>query len=166
MKVTLDVNGQARTLEVEPRKSLLDVLREDLRLTGAHAGCEHGVCGACTVLMDGTAVRACLVLAVQADKAAITTIEGLAPAPGELGLVQDAFCEAHGLQCGFCTPAMILTAHALLQANPDPDRQDIVDAISGNLCRCTGYGQVVEAIEIAAARVRRANRGASEGIEP
>ena len=125
-------------------------------LTGAHAGCEHGVCGACTVLIDGEPARSCLMFAVQADGYAITTIEGLAPAPGELSVVQDAFCETHGMQCGYCTPAMILTAHALLARNPSPSREDIVEAISGNVCRCTGYGQIVEAIELAAARVSRA----------
>ena len=157
MKATLKVNGRTAAIDVEPRKTLLDALREDLGLVGSHAGCEHGVCGACTVLLDGDPVRACLIFAVQADGYEITTIEGLAPAPGELSVVQDAFCETHGLQCGYCTPGMILTGHALLQRNPDPSRDDIVDAISGNICRCTGYGQIVEAIEFAADRLRKAN---------
>jgi carbon-monoxide dehydrogenase small subunit len=147
-------------LEVEPRMTLLDCLRETLSLTGAHAGCEHGVCGACTVLLDGVAVRSCLMFAVQADGYRITTIEGIAPGPGELSLIQDAFCETHGMQCGYCTPAMILTAHALLANNPAPTREEIVEAISGNICRCTGYAQIVEAIALAADRVRGANRPA------
>ena len=120
MKVDLNVNGCTRTVDVEPRKSLLDTIREDLGLTGTHVGCEHGVCGACTVLLDGEPVRSCLLLAVQADGYRITTIEGIAPAPGELSIVQDAFCETHAMQCGYCTPAMVLSAHALLQHNPNP----------------------------------------------
>ncbi len=154
----LRVNGQTCPIDVEPRMTLLDCLREKLGLTGAHAGCEHGVCGACTVLVDGMAVRSCLMFAVQADGRAITTIEGLTPAPGELSVLQDAFCETHGLQCGYCTPAMILAAHALLAGNASPSRADIVEAISGNICRCTGYAQIVEAIALAAERLRGANR--------
>jgi carbon-monoxide dehydrogenase small subunit len=161
MRVELSVNGQTHTLEVEPRMSLLDCLRERLSLTGAHAGCEHGVCGACTVLIDGTPVRSCLMFAVQADGYAITTIEGLAPGPGELSLLQDAFCETHGMQCGYCTPAMILTAHALLANNSAPTRAQIVEAISGNICRCTGYAQIVEAIALAAERMRGRNQPVS-----
>jgi carbon-monoxide dehydrogenase small subunit len=158
MQVELTINGAAHTVEVEPRMSLLDCLRDKLMLNGAHAGCEHGVCGACTVLADGAAVRSCLMFAVQADGIAVTTIEGIAPGPGELSLLQDAFCETHGLQCGYCTPAMILTAHALLAGNSSPTREDIVDAISGNICRCTGYAQIVDAIALAAERLRGANR--------
>jgi aerobic carbon-monoxide dehydrogenase small subunit len=157
MRAELTVNGAVHAVDVEPRTTLLDCLRDNLALTGAHAGCEHGVCGACTVLIDGTAVRSCLMFAVQADDMAITTIEGLAPAPGELSLLQDAFCETHGLQCGYCTPAMILAAHALLADNPAPTTDDIVAAISGNICRCTGYAQIVEAIALAAERMRGAN---------
>lgn len=157
MKVKLNVNGQQREVDIEPRKTLLDTLREDLLLVGSHAGCEHGVCGACTVLLDGEPSRSCLMFAVQADGYEITTIEGLAPAPGELSVVQDAFCETHGLQCGYCTPGMILTAHALLNHNDAPSREDIVEAISGNICRCTGYGQIVEAVEFAADRLRKTN---------
>ena len=123
-------------------------LREDFLLNGTHAGCEHGVCGACTVLVDGEPVRSCLMFAVQADGYEITTIEGLAPAPGELSVIQDAFCETHGLQCGYCTPGMILAAHALLQRTVTPTREDIVEAISGNICRCTGYGQIIEAVAV------------------
>jgi aerobic carbon-monoxide dehydrogenase small subunit len=158
MRVELDVNGERRAVEVEPRVSLLDCLREQCLLTGAHAGCEHGVCGACTVLLDGAPVRSCLMFAVQADGYAIATIEGVAPGPGELSPVQDAFCETHGLQCGYCTPAMILTAYALLAQNPAPSRAEIVEAISGNICRCTGYAQIVEAIALAAERLRGANQ--------
>jgi carbon-monoxide dehydrogenase small subunit len=157
MKVDLRINGVSRSAELEPRKTLLDALREDFLLHGTHAGCEHGVCGACTVLLDGEPVRSCLMFAVQADGYEITTIEGLAPAPGELSVVQDAFCETHGLQCGYCTPGMILAAHALLQRTITPTREDIVEAISGNVCRCTGYGQIIEAVAFAAARLRIAN---------
>jgi aerobic carbon-monoxide dehydrogenase small subunit len=158
MRVELAVNGAIHTIEVEPRMTLLDCLRETLTLTGAHAGCEHGVCGACTVLIDGVAVRSCLIFGVQADGCDITTIEGVAPAAGELAPIQDAFCETHGMQCGYCTPAMILTAHALLAVNPAPTRAEIVKAISANICRCTGYAQIVEAIELAAERMRGLNR--------
>ena len=157
MKVELRINGVVKSAEVEPRKTLLDTLRENFLLNGAHAGCEHGVCGACTVLVDGEPVRSCLMFAVQADGFEITTIEGLAPALGELSVIQDAFCETHGLQCGYCTPGMILAAHALLQRNVTPTREDIVEAISGNICRCTGYGQIVEAVQFAADRLRVAN---------
>jgi len=162
MRVELTVNGEARTVAVEPRTSLLDCLRDQLLLTGAHAGCEHGVCGACTVLLDGAPVRSCLMFAVQADGYAITTIEGLTPGPGELSPIQDAFCETHGMQCGFCTSGMLLVAHALLKRNPEPTREEIVEAISGNICRCTGYGQIVEAIALAARRLA----GSNVGVEP
>jgi len=158
MPTDLTVNGKRCHVDVEPRTTLLDCLRDTLGLTGTHMGCEHGICGACTVLIDGVPVRSCLMFAVQADGYAITTIEGVAPGPGELSVVQDAFCETHGMQCGYCTPAMILTAHALLAANPAPTREDIVDAISGNICRCTGYVQIVEAIALAAERLRGVNR--------
>jgi carbon-monoxide dehydrogenase small subunit len=157
MNVSLTVNGKSHDIDVEPRLTLLDALRDNLRLTGAHTGCEHGVCGACTVLVDGAPMRSCLIFAVQADGLDITTIEGLAPAPGELSMLQDAFCETHGMQCGYCTPGMVLTAHALLRDNPAPTREDIVSAISGNICRCTGYGQIVEAIELAARRIAGSN---------
>ena len=160
MRVELLVNGRTHVVDAEPRLSLLDCLRDKLGLLGAHAGCEHGVCGACTVLLDGAAVRSCLMFAVQADGREVTTIEGLTPAPGELSVLQDAFCETHGLQCGYCTPAMILAAHALLAGNAAPTRDDIVEAISGNICRCTGYAQIVEAIALAAVRMRSLNRPA------
>jgi carbon-monoxide dehydrogenase small subunit len=158
MKVELNVNNENHVVDVEPRLSLLDCLRDKLLLTGAHAGCEHGVCGACTVLIDGVAVRSCLMFAAQADGYAITTIEGLSPGPGELSPIQDAFCETHGMQCGYCTPAMILAAHALLAKNPQPTREEIVEAISGNICRCTGYAQIVEAIALSAERMRGQNQ--------
>ena len=155
--ITLTVNGTRVSRRVEARTHLVDFLRDELGLTGSHTGCEHGVCGACTVLADGEPIRSCLIFACQADGYKVTTIEALAPAPGELSVLQDAFCETHGLQCGYCTPAMILTAHALLAKNPTPSREDIVDAISGNICRCTGYGQIVEAIELAAERMKGLN---------
>jgi carbon-monoxide dehydrogenase small subunit len=157
MNVELRINGASRIADVEPRKTLLDTLRENFLLSGTHAGCEHGVCGACTILLDGAPVRSCLIFAVQADGYEITTIEGLSPAAGELSVIQDAFCETHGLQCGYCTPGMILAAHALLQQNDTPTRDDIVEAISGNICRCTGYGQIIEAVQFAADRLRKAN---------
>jgi carbon-monoxide dehydrogenase small subunit len=158
MRIKLTVNGTEHALDVEPRTTLLDTLRDHLDLKGAHAGCEHGVCGACTVLADGVAVRSCLMFAPQAEDVAITTIEGVTPGPGELSPVQDAFCETHGMQCGYCTPAMVLTAQALLADNPTPTREQIVEAISGNICRCTGYAQIIEAIALAAERMRGANR--------
>lgn len=153
----LEVNGRAWHVEVEDRTSLLDCLRDALGLYGTHAGCEHGVCGTCTILLDGAPVRACLMLAAQAEGHRITTIEGIAPRPGELSVVQDAFCETHAMQCGYCTPGMVLTAEALLATNPAPSRAEIIAAISGNLCRCTGYGQIVEAIALAADRRRGIN---------
>ena len=157
VEIELNVNGRDYAARVEPRKTLLDALRENFLLNGAHAGCEHGACGACTVLLDGAPVRSCLMFAVQADGYEITTIEGVAPAPGELSVVQDAFCETHGMQCGYCTGGMVLAAHALLRRNQDPSREDIVEAISGNICRCTGYGQIVEAIALAAKRLAGSN---------
>jgi len=163
INVELRVNGNPCRVAVEARATLLDCLRDNLGLTGTHVGCEHGICGACTVLLDGVPVRSCLMFAVQADGYAITTIEGLAPGPSELSVVQDAFCETHGMQCGYCTPAMILTAQALLANNPEPTREDIIEAISGNICRCTGYAQIVEAIALAAERLRGLNRP-SEGL--
>jgi carbon-monoxide dehydrogenase small subunit len=155
--VELNVNGRTVGVEVEPRRTLLDCLREDVGLTGTHAGCEHGVCGACTVLLDGEPVRSCLMLAVQSDGHVITTIEGLSPGPGELSILQDAFCETHGMQCGYCTSGMIIAGHALLARTLTPTRAEIVEAISSNICRCTGYGQIVEAIALAADRLRLAN---------
>jgi carbon-monoxide dehydrogenase small subunit len=157
VRIKLNINATQHELDIEPRTTLLDALRDHLALKGAHTGCEHGVCGACTVLFDGAAVRSCLIFAPQAEGSSITTIEGVTPGPGELSPIQDAFCETHGMQCGYCTPAMILVAHALLAGNPNPTREDIVEAISGNICRCTGYAQIVEAIALAAERMRGAN---------
>jgi carbon-monoxide dehydrogenase small subunit len=153
--VTMTVNGEARRGVVEPRKTLADFLREDCVLTGTHLGCEHGVCGACTVLLDGDAVRACLLFAVQAEGATIVTVEGLAP-PGELSPVQAAFREEHGLQCGFCTPGFVVSVHAFLAANPDPTIDEIRRGLSGNLCRCTGYQGIVNAVARAAPAMRSA----------
>jgi carbon-monoxide dehydrogenase small subunit len=152
--IRLTVNGVARNGEVEGRMTLVDFLRDGLRLTGTHIGCEHGVCGACSVLFDGKPVRACLMLAVQADGHAVTTVEGLATADGEPSVLQQSFCEAHGLQCGYCTPGMLIASHALLARNPAPSVDEIREALSGNLCRCTGYQQIVEAVELAARRLR------------
>jgi carbon-monoxide dehydrogenase small subunit len=152
-EVALMVNGAARTVEVEPRRLLVQLLREDLGLTGTHVGCETSQCGACTVLLDGRAVKSCAVLAVQADGHAVTTIEGLAT-DGELHPLQTAFWEQHGLQCGFCTPGMIMTAVDLLETDPDPDDATIRHAIEGNLCRCTGYHNIVRAIAAAASQSR------------
>ena len=160
----LVVNRREVEVAVEPRTTLLDCLRDQLGLKGTHAGCEHGVCGACTVLVDGDAVRSCLILAVQADGLDIRTIEGLAPAAGELSVVQDAFCETHGLQCGYCTPGMILAAQALLEREDDPSDAQIRDAISGNICRCTGYGQIIEAIRLAGQRLRESNTRGRPGV--
>jgi len=166
MKTELTVNGRTHVVEIEPRTTLLDVLRDGLGLTATHAGCEHGVCGACTVLVDGEAVRSCLILGVQADGLDIRTVEGLTTGDGTLDIVQDAFCETHGLQCGYCTSGMILAAHALLRVNATPDEEDIREAISGNICRCTGYQQIVEAIELAAERMRTSNvLGAGEVVK-
>ncbi|HXY99608.1 MAG TPA: (2Fe-2S)-binding protein [Stellaceae bacterium] len=157
--IALTVNGRSRRARVPARLTLVDFLREHLRLTGTHAGCEHGVCGACSVLLDGRPVRSCLIFAVQADGAEITTVEGLAPEPGALSLLQDSFCEAHGLQCGFCTPGMLIAAEALLRATLSPSEAEIREAIGGNLCRCTGYKQIVDAIKLAAERLRGSNLG-------
>jgi carbon-monoxide dehydrogenase small subunit len=148
--VEMTVNGQVRRATVEPRATLADFLREDCQLTGTHLGCEHGVCGACTVLVDGDAVRACLVFAVQVEGAAVTTIEGIASPDGSLSTVQEAFRDCHGLQCGFCTPGFITSVTAFLRDHPDPTDDEIGEALSGNLCRCTGYQGIVKAVRQAA----------------
>ena len=148
--VTLTVNGTRVTRTVEARLLLSDFLRHELNLTGTHVGCEHGSCGACTVLLDGEAVRSCILFAVQANGHAITTVEGLAPSPQELHPLQAAFREAHGLQCGYCTPGLLMTLLPFLEENPDPSDEEIRDAISGNLCRCTGYHNIVAAAKLAA----------------
>ncbi|MFO0523282.1 MAG: (2Fe-2S)-binding protein [bacterium] len=150
--VCITVNGVEHRREVPTRLSLVDFLRETLRLTGTHVGCEHGICGACSVILDGDPVRACLMFAVQADGHSITTVEGLANADGSMSVLQDSFCETHGLQCGYCTPGMLVASHCLLKHNPNPSAGEIRDAISGNLCRCTGYQQIVDAVQLAAQR--------------
>ena len=155
--VAVTVNGRQYERQVEPRRLLCDFIREDLRLTGTHVGCEHGICGTCTVLMNGRTVRSCLTFAVQAHGSEITTVEGLGT-QANMHPLQEAFWEHHGLQCGFCTPAMLLTAKELLDANPSPSREEIQEAISSNLCRCTGYQTIVEAVEAAAARIRGAEQ--------
>src|SRR3712207_6056724 len=144
-RIRLTVNGQEREGEVEPRKLLADFIREDLALTGTHLGCEHGVCGACTILLDGEPIRSCLLFAVQADGRELLTVEGLAPGPGRLHPIQEAFWECHGLQCGFCTPGFLLTIKVYLQENPNPTEREVREALSGNLCRCTGYQNIVKA---------------------
>jgi aerobic carbon-monoxide dehydrogenase small subunit len=149
--IAVVVNGVRQQRAVEPRTSLVDFLREQLQLTGTHVGCEHGICGACSVIVDGEPVRSCLMFAVQADGSEITTVEGLAPQRGVLSKIQDAFCEAHALQCGYCTPGMLIACHALVQDNPHPDEAAIREAIGGNLCRCTGYQQIVDAVKRATA---------------
>ena len=148
--VRLTVNGRARTETVEPRLTLADFLRERCHLTGTHLGCEHGVCGACTVLVDGAAVRSCLLFAVQADGADVTTIEGIAPPDGGLSTVQAAFRDCHGLQCGFCTPGFVVSVTAFLRDHPSPSDEQIREGLSGTLCRCTGYQGIVEAVRQAA----------------
>ncbi len=157
MKVTVNVNGAERSDDVEPRVLLVDFLRSNLRLTGTHIGCDTSSCGACTVLIDGEPVKSCTQLAVQVDGRSITTVEGLAPGAA-MSPIQTGFHEEHGLQCGFCTPGMMMVGTALLKANPDPTEEDIRWAISGNICRCTGYMNIVKAIQHAAAAQRAATQ--------
>jgi carbon-monoxide dehydrogenase small subunit len=151
--INVTINQQPYQGEVESRKLLSDFIREDLGLTGTHVGCEHGVCGACTVLLNGEPVRSCLMFAVQANGAELKTVEGLAPSATELHPLQEKFWELHGLQCGFCTPGILLTAQALLKEIPDPTDDDIREWISGHLCRCTGYQNIITAIQAAASRM-------------
>ena len=150
--ISVEVNGVTRTAEVPARLSLVDWLREELLLTGTHVGCEHGVCGACSIMLDGEPVRSCLMYAVQANGHRITTVEGLAKADGSMSVLQDAFCEHHATQCGYCTSGMLIAAQGLLERNSSPDEHEIREAIGGNLCRCTGYQQIVDAIQDAARR--------------
>lgn len=151
--ISVTINGHTYRAECEPRRTLADFIRHDCGLTGTHLGCEHGVCGACTILVDGRTARACLMLAVQADGSELTTAEGLASG-AELNPLQEAFWDNHGLQCGFCTPGILMCATALLQDKPDPSDEEVREGISGNLCRCTGYDSIVRSIQDAAGRMR------------
>ena len=164
-EITLTVNGTEHTVEVEPRRLLVHAIREDLDLTGTHIGCDTGNCGACTVLKDGEPVKSCLMFAAQADGAEILTVEGMEDLPEADGIhpLQEGFREEHGLQCGYCTPGMLMSGKALLDEDPDPDEETIRDAISGNLCRCTGYQNIVRSIEYAADEL--ADRAAADGGE-
>jgi len=153
-EITVTVNGESYTREVETRLTLADFIRHSIDLTGTHLGCEHGVCGACTILLDGLSARSCLTLAVQADGHEILTVEGIAPNDEELHPLQQAFQDNHGLQCGFCTPGMLTTLLEFLGDNPDPTEREVREAISGNLCRCTGYQGIVDAALDAAGRLR------------
>jgi aerobic-type carbon monoxide dehydrogenase small subunit (CoxS/CutS family) len=154
-QISVVVNGNRYEAEVEARKYLAEFLREDLRLVGTHIGCEHGVCGACTVLMDGVSVRSCIVLAAQADEAEIMTVEDLA-SNGQMHPLQEAFLEKQGLQCGYCTPGMLMRAHELLREDPEPTAEQVREGMSNNLCRCTGYQYIVEAVLLGAERMRNA----------
>ena len=154
--ISVAVNGQLYERRVQVRMLLSDFLRHELHLTGTHVGCEHGVCGCCTVLLNGEAVRSCLMLAVQADDMTLTTIEGMAGGNSEMHPIQQAFQEKHGLQCGFCTPGIIMSVHAMLHENPNPSDEEIRHGLSGNLCRCTGYQNIVEAVKLAAEGLRKA----------
>jgi carbon-monoxide dehydrogenase small subunit len=156
-RVSVKINGVAQTREVEPRLLLVDFLRDMAGLTGTHVGCDTSICGACTVILNGTAVKSCTVLTVQADGADLLTIEGLAQGE-KLHPLQEAFWECHGLQCGFCTPGMILSAYQLLKRNPQPTEAEIRHALDGNLCRCTGYQHIVDAVQMAAMRMKRKAR--------
>lgn len=151
--ISVEVNGVLRTSHAPARLTLVDWLREELRLTGTHVGCEHGICGACSIMLDDAPVRSCLIYAVQADGHRVTTVEGLARPDGSSSVLQDSFCHVHGLQCGYCTPGMLIAAQALLDATADPTEKQIREAISGNLCRCTGYQQIMDAVKHAAARL-------------
>lgn len=152
-EVALTVNGQAYSASVEPRTTLVDLLRGELGLTGTHVGCEHGVCGACTILVNGQAVRSCIMLAVQADGAELMTVEGLSE-DGQLHPIQQAFIDQRGLQCGFCTPGFLMSVYELLQHNPQPSDEEIKDALGGELCRCTGYQSILKSVHLAAAKLR------------
>ncbi|MDV2474375.1 (2Fe-2S)-binding protein [Rhodococcus zopfii] len=161
--IEVRINGTSCRRTVPPRLTLADFLRVDCGLTGTHLGCEHGVCGACTVMLDGDAVRACLVFAVQADGAEITTIEGIAESDGTLSPVQAAFRDHHGLQCGFCTPGFVVTASAFLRDNPSPTDGEIREALSGNICRCTGYQGIIAAVKAAAGTTTTGQRRRRDG---
>jgi carbon-monoxide dehydrogenase small subunit len=158
-KISLTVNGSPVEAEVPVRLHLADFLRGQLGLTGTHVGCEHGVCGACSLIVDGEAVRSCLMLAVQADGARVETVEGLSPPEGPLHPLQDAFAEAHGLQCGYCTPGMLMSLKVYLEAHPDAGEAELREALSGNICRCTGYQPIIAAALAAAERMRAGRAG-------
>ncbi len=162
--VTLTINGDDREVNIEPRRLLSDVIREDCGLTGTHVGCEHGVCGACTILVDGRPSRACLIYAIQMEGHRITTIEGVS-GPERLNTIQQALHDSHGLQCGFCTAGIVMTFDAFLREHPDPTEGEVREALSGNLCRCTGYQNIVDAMLLAARRMRdaRSGHGAESG---
>ncbi|HWD43011.1 MAG TPA: (2Fe-2S)-binding protein [Actinomycetota bacterium] len=162
-EIELRVNGRPLRGSAEPRTTLADFLRDELGLTGTHLGCEHGVCGACTILLDGRSVRSCLLFAVQAEGAELRTVEGLADPDGPLHPIQEAFSEHHGLQCGFCTPGFLMSVCELLADDPDPDEQEIREYLSGNLCRCTGYQNIVVAVQAAAAKLRGGAGGEGQG---
>jgi aerobic carbon-monoxide dehydrogenase small subunit len=157
--ITMRVNGREMTGSAEPRMTLADFIRDELLLTGTHLGCEHGVCGACTILMDGRSVRSCLLFAVQAEGQELTTVEGLASEDGQLSPIQQAFSDHHGLQCGFCTPGFLMTVAEFLEENPDPQDDEIRLRLSGNLCRCTGYQNIVQAVKAAAHEKRTGGDG-------
>lgn len=158
IEIDVEVNGTGVSFEVEPRRLLSDFLRHDMGLTGTHVGCEHGVCGACTVLLNGETVRSCLIFAVQADGQQVETVESLASGPDELHPIQNAFWEQHGLQCGFCTPGILLATKELLEVSPDPSDTEIRLALAGNICRCTGYVHIVRSVRAAAEALAEANQ--------
>jgi carbon-monoxide dehydrogenase small subunit len=160
--IRLTVNGVVHEAVVEPRLTLVDLLRGELGLTGTHVGCEHGVCGACTILVDGKAVRSCLLLAVQADGAELMTVEGLS-SDGELHPIQQAFLEEHGLQCGFCTPGFLMAVYELLREDPDPSDEEIRDVLGGQICRCTGYQSIVASVKRAVTKLREAGAAPAPG---
>jgi aerobic-type carbon monoxide dehydrogenase small subunit (CoxS/CutS family) len=164
--ISFEVNGERREVTCEPRRTLADVLRHDLGLTGTHLGCEHGICGACTVLLDGEPARACLVFGVQAEGRRVETVEGLGGEDGELNPLQEAFSAHHGLQCGFCTPGFLMLATGLLRENPSPTEAEIRDVAAANLCRCTGYQGILDAIRAASCASGRGTVGDAERAEP
>ncbi len=166
MKISFSVNGERAELDVEPRRTLGDALREDCGLTGTHLGCEHGVCGACTVLVDGEPVRACLMFVVQVDGGSVSTVEGLQGPDGRLHPVQEAFVACHGLQCGFCTPGVLMSACHLIDTSPDADRESIRAEMSGNICRCTGYQGIVDAVERARAEMTGSPGRGRDAVPP
>lgn len=162
--ISVTVNGEEYDREVRPRRLLSDFIRHDLGLTGTHVGCEHGVCGMCTILLNGETVRSCLAFAVQADGAEIETVENLGSVD-DLHPIQEAFTEEHGLQCGFCTPAMLLTSKELLEDNPTPDRDEIREAVSNNLCRCTGYQDIIDSVDLAAEKMQEQEVGTPAEVD-